>query len=206
MKKNLIIAVCLAALFVLAFCVANSGGAKEKPLPAPRIAIVSVRDVFDNCTLKVTTEKELAAEGESRYADIKKMESDIESEKNAISKLKEDSAEYMVSLKSLMMKQSQLEAEKEFYQQDLTVKEMRSKEKIYRKILESIAEVAKEKGYNMVINRDDNYLNQPETSPPAQNPTDLILTTRTHKLLYFDKEYDMTQDVLVNLNNKALQK
>jgi Skp family chaperone for outer membrane proteins len=106
-------------------------------------------------------------------------------------------------MKALMLQQSQFEAEKEFYQQDLTIKEMRGKEQIYRKILESIAEVAKEKGYNMILNRDDNYLNQPESSPPAQNPTDLILTTKTHKLLYYDKQYDVTQDVLVTLNNKA---
>ncbi|HAL45176.1 MAG TPA: hypothetical protein DCP47_04575 [Phycisphaerales bacterium] len=177
--------------------------AKEKSLPPVRIAIVSVRELFDNCSFKTLTEKELSAEGEKRFADIKRMDQEIEADKNAISKLKENSPEYMAALKTVMLKQSQLEAEKEFYQQDLTLKEMHGKEEIYRKILESISEVAKEKGFNLVFNRDDNYLNQPETSPAAQNPTDMILTTKTHKLLYYDKQFDITQDVLITLNNKA---
>jgi Skp family chaperone for outer membrane proteins len=202
-KRNIILGVLLAVLLVVIVCIENSCASKDKSLLPPRIAVVSVRELFDNSTFKTQTEKELSDEGEKRFADIKKLEQDIEVDKNAISKLKVDSPEYMTALKALLVKQSQYEAEKEFYQQDLTLKEMHSKENIYRKILESIAEVAKEKGYNMILNRDDNYLNQPESSPPAQNPTDMILTTKTHKLLYYDKDYDITQDVLITLNNKA---
>ncbi len=202
-QRNIILIGLLAILLVAILCIENSCAAKDKTLPPPRIAVVSVRELFDNSTYKTQTEKELSDEGEKRFADIKKMEQDIEADKNAISKLKADSPEYMASLKAIMLKQSQYEAEKEFYQQDLTLKEMHSKENIYRKILEAIAEVAQEKGFNMILNRDDNYLNQPESSPPAQNPTDMILTTKTHKLLYYDKSYDITQDVLITLNNKA---
>ncbi len=203
MKRTIISAAVTAVLFLLVFSAVNSGAAKEKYLAPPRIAIVSVRELFDNSEFKATTEKELGEEGEKRFAEIKKVEQEIEAEKNALTKLKEDSSEYMAALKNIMIKQSQLDAEKEFYQQDLTIKEMRGKEEIYRKILEAIAEVAKEKGFNMILNRDDNYLNQPESSPPAKNPTDMILTTKTHKLLYYDKQYDITQDVLIALNNKA---
>ena len=102
----------------------------------------------------------------------------------------------------MMMKQSQLDAQKEFYQQEFTVKEMRSKELIYRKILDVIAKIAKDRSYDIILNRDDNYLNQPESSPPAQNPTELILTTKTHKLLYFNKDLDITADVLSAMNGK----
>jgi Skp family chaperone for outer membrane proteins len=202
-KQSIILAALLVVLLVVILCIENSCAAKDKTLPPPRIAVVSVRELFDNSAYKTQTEKELSDEGERRFADIKKLGDEIEADKNAISKLKEDSPEYATSLKALMLKQSQYEAEKEFYQQDLTLKEMHSKENIYRKILEAIAEVAKEKGFNMILNRDDNYLNQPESSPPAQNPTDMILTTKTHKLLYYDKDYDITQDVLITLNNKA---
>ncbi|OHB57196.1 MAG: hypothetical protein A2Y12_04275 [Planctomycetes bacterium GWF2_42_9] len=202
LKRNLIFVAALTMLLAGVFFIENSI-AKEKSLPPVRIAIVSVRELFDNCSFKTLTEKELSAEGEKRFADIKRMDQEIEADKNAISKLKENSPEYMAALKTVMLKQSQLEAEKEFYQQDLTLKEMHGKEEIYRKILESISEVAKEKGFNLVFNRDDNYLNQPETSPAAQNPTDMILTTKTHKLLYYDKQFDITQDVLITLNNKA---
>jgi len=80
---------------------------------------------------------------------------------------------------------------------------MRNKEDIYRKILEFVAKVAKEKDLDMVLSRDDNYLNQPESeaNPPAANPTELILTTKTHKLLYFNKDLDITAEVLSAMNS-----
>jgi Skp family chaperone for outer membrane proteins len=107
----------------------------------------------------------------------------------------------MDTLKELMVKQSQLEAQKEFYQQELGLKEMRNKEDIYRKILEVIAKVAKEKDLDIILSRDDNYLNQPDSSAPAQNPTELILITKTHKLLYFSKDLDITEDVISEMNS-----
>lgn len=202
-KQNVILVTLLAALLAAFVCIEKSCAARDKALMPPKIAVVSVRELFDNSTLKTQTEKELSDAGEKRLAELKNMEQEIEADKNALSKLKVDSPEYMTALKALMFKQSQYDAGKEFCQQELTLKEMHGKEDIYRKILEAIREVAQDKGYNMILNRDDNYLNMPESSPPAQNPTDMILTTKTHKLLYYDKAYDITQDVLMTLNNKT---
>ncbi|MFA5291503.1 MAG: OmpH family outer membrane protein [Phycisphaerae bacterium] len=200
-KKNLVVGAILAGFGLLILCLECSDAAKDKTTAPAKIGIVSIREIFDNCAMKTETEKTLAAEGDKRFAEIKKLEQDIDNDKTALGKFKEGSQEYMDLLKGLMMKQSQLDAGKEFYQQEFTLKEMRSKEDIYRKILDVIAKVAKEKGYDIILNRDDNYLNQPETSPPAQNPTDLILTTRTHKLLYFNKDLDITAEVLIAMNS-----
>ncbi|GEM_PF-2303174 len=202
-QRNIILVGMLAVLLVSILCIEKSCASRDRALMPPKIAVVSVRELFDNSTFKAQTEKELSDSGEKRFAELKNMEQELEADKNALSKLKIDSPEYMTALKALMFKQSQYEAGKEYCQQELTLKEMRGKEDIYRKILEAIKEVAQDKGYNMILNRDDNYLNMPESSPPAQNPTDMILTTKTHKLLYFDKAYDITQDVLITLNNKA---
>jgi len=200
-KKNLMIGAILAGFGLLVLCLEYSNAAKDRTAAPARIGIVSIREVFDNCAMKTETEKNIAAEGDKRFAEVKKLEQDIENDKTALGKFKEGSQEYMDLLKGLMMKQSQLDAEKEYYQQEFTLKEMRGKEAIYRKILEVIAKVAKEKGIDIILNRDDNYLNQPETSPAAQNPTDLILTTKTHKLLYFNKDLDITADVLIAMNS-----
>ena len=111
----------------------------------------------------------------------------------------------MQLLQGLMLEQSKLDAQREFYQQELSVKEMQSKEKIYRKILEVIASVAQEKGLDIVLNRDDNYLSQPDSNPPAQNPTELLLITKTHKLLYFNPSFDITADVLNAMSKSSQQ-
>jgi Skp family chaperone for outer membrane proteins len=202
MKKiNLITAAILAGagLFVLGN---EYSSAKDRSLAPAKIGIASVKEVFDNCIMKTEVEKALAAEGDKRFAEIKKLEESIESDKTALTKFKEGTQDYMDMLKGMMMKQAQLEAQKEFYQQDLSMKEMRNKEAMYRKIIEVVAQVAKEKGLDIVLSRDDNYLNQPESAsnPPAQNPTELILTTRTHKLLYFSKDLDITTEVLNAMN------
>ncbi|PKL51086.1 MAG: hypothetical protein CVV39_00660 [Planctomycetes bacterium HGW-Planctomycetes-1] len=198
-KKNLIIVSFVIAglgLFIL-------GAAKSKIVSPAKIGIVSIKEVFDKCTMKAEVEKTLSDEGDKRFAELKRLEESIESGKVTMNKFKEGSQDYLDTLKELMIKQSQLEAQKEFYQQELGLKEMRNKEDIYRKILEIIAKVAKEKDLDIILSRDDNYLSQPESAanPPAQNPTELILTTKTHKLFYFNSSLDITEDVLSAMNS-----
>jgi Skp family chaperone for outer membrane proteins len=179
--------------------------AKEKAISTPKIGIVSVKDVFDKCQMKTEVEKTLAADGEKKFAELKKLEETVEADKAALGKRKQDSEDYMQLLQGLMLEQSKLDAQREFYQQELSVKEMQSKEKIYRKILEVIASVAKEKGLDMVFSRDDNYLNQPDSNPPAQSSAELLLTTKTHKLLYFNPSLDITADVLAAMGKSEQQ-
>ncbi|MBU1260906.1 MAG: OmpH family outer membrane protein [Planctomycetes bacterium] len=202
-KKNLIIASIIAGLgfFVLGI---ECSKAKDKSIAPARIGIVSVKEIFDNCTMKTEIEKNLTDQGDKYFAELKRLEETIESGKVSLNKFKEGSQDYLDTLKDLMMKQSQLGAQREFYQQELGIKEMRNKEDIYRKILEVVAKVAKEKDLDMVLSRDDNYLSQPEspTNPPAQSPTELILTTKTHKLLYFNKDLDITAEVLSAMNSE----
>ncbi len=179
--------------------------AKEKTLVSPKIGIVSVREVFENCAMKAEVENTLVAEGDKRFAELKKLDESVQADKAALSKRKENSEDYMELLKTLMMKQSQLDAQKEFFQQELAVKEMQGKEKIYRKILEVIASVAQEKRFDLILNRDDNYLNRPDLGPSAQSPADLVLTTKTHKLLYFNPSLDITADVVSAMSKKSQQ-
>jgi Skp family chaperone for outer membrane proteins len=203
--KNFIAIVVMAGLGLSVIGFERSLAAKEKAPASVKIGIVSVREVFENCTMKIEVEKTLAAEGEKKFAELKKLEESVETDKAALSKRKENSADYMEMLGALMQKQSQLDAQKEFFQHDLAVKEMQGKEKIYRKILEVIASVAQEKGLDLILNRDDNYLNRPDLGQSAQSPADLILTTKTHKLLYFNPSLDITADVVSAMSKSKQQ-
>jgi Skp family chaperone for outer membrane proteins len=201
MKTKSFIAVAVmvgAALSIIGF--EYSFAAKEKTIAPPKIGIVSIREVFDGCQMKAEVEKTLAGESEKKFAELKKLSDSIDTDKSALSKRKENSDDYLELLQAMMMKQSQLDAQKEFYQQELVVKEMREKEKIYRKILDVIAAVAKEKELDIVLSRDDNYLNRSDLGGAAQGPSDLILTTKTHKLLYFNPNLDITADVVVAMS------
>jgi Skp family chaperone for outer membrane proteins len=194
--RSFITVAVLAGIGLLVIGLEYSLAAKDKMPASPKIGVVSVKDVFDKSPMKADVEKELSADGEKKFAELKKLEETVEADKAALSKRKEGSEDYMQLLQTVILEQSKLDAQKEFYQQELSVKEMRGKEKIYRKILEVIATVAKEKGLDIVLSRDDNYLSQPDTNPPAQSPSDLLLTTKTHKLLYFNPGLDITADVV----------
>ncbi len=200
--KSFITAAVVAGLSLLFVAFEYSLAAKEKTVSL-KIGIVSVKEVFDNYAAKTDVEKTLTDEGEKRFAELKKLEDSIDTDKAALSKRKENSQDYMELLQSLMMKQAQLQAQKEFYQQQLTMKEIQEKEKIYRKILAAVADVAKEKGLDIILNKDDNYLNGPDSSATAQSQEDFIITTKTHKLLYFDPGLDITASVVSAMNKKT---
>ncbi|MFA6175848.1 MAG: OmpH family outer membrane protein [Phycisphaerae bacterium] len=200
MKKTSFVAMVILTPAIILTGLQYSQAAKDKPAAMVKIGVVSIKDVFEKCLMKQTVEKNLSAEGDKKFNELKKLEETIEVDKAALSKRKQDSADYMTMLKALMLKQSELEAQKEYYQQELTVMEMQGKEKIYRKILEVITTLAKEKGLDMVFSRDDNYLNRPDSSPAAESPTELVLTTKTHKLLYFNPEFDITTEALTAMD------
>jgi Skp family chaperone for outer membrane proteins len=200
MKKTGFVAMVILAPAIILTGLQYSQAAKDKSTSPVKIGVVSVKEVFEKCLMKQTVEKNLSVDGEKKYNEVKKLADTIEADKTALSKRKQDSADYMTMLKSLMLRQSELEAQKEFFQQELTVMEMQGKEKIYRKILEVITVLAKEKGLDIVLSRDDNYLNRPESSDAAQSPTELVLTTKTHKLLYFNPEFDITAEALAAMD------
>jgi len=195
-RRDFVMMVFLAGLTLFVIGMEYSQAARQKTIEAPRIGIVSVNEVFDKCEMKKEIEKEIGEAGDKKFDELKQLGESIEIDKSALEKRKQNSDDYLEMLKEMIMKQSQLEAKREFYQQELLVKEMQGKEKIYRKILEVIASVAKEKGLDMVISRDDNYLSKPDTSPPAQSPADLVMTTKTHKLFYYNPDLDITADVI----------
>ena len=200
MKKTSFVAIVILAPVVILTGLQYSQAAKDKAVSPATIGVISVKEVFERCLMKQTVEKNLAAEGDKRFNELKKLEEAIETDKSALSKRKQDSADYMEMLKALMLKQSGFEAQKEFYQQEITVMEMQGKENIYRKILEVTTAIAKEKGLDVILSRDDNYLNKPESSPAAQSPAELVLTTKTHKLLYFNPEFDLTAEALAAMD------
>ncbi|MDD5133922.1 MAG: OmpH family outer membrane protein [Phycisphaerae bacterium] len=199
-KTGFVTMVLLAAAALAIIGIQYSQAAKDKLIAPPKVGVVSVKEVFEKCAMKTAIEKELTDHGDKRFAELKKLEEEINIDRMAMSKRKENSDDYLDLMQSLILKQAQLDAQKEFYQQEITVKEMQGKEKIYRKILEVITSIAKEKGFDIILSRDDNYLSGPDNSAPAQSPTELVLTTKTHKLLYFNPDLDLTAEVLVSMD------
>ena len=111
MKKTSFVAIVILAPAVILTGLQYSHAAKDKAVSPAKIGVISVKEVFENCLMKQTVEKNLAAEGEKKLNEVKKLDEAIEIDKSALSKRKQDSADYMEMLKALMLKQAGLEAQ-----------------------------------------------------------------------------------------------
>jgi len=92
-------------------------------------------------------------------------------------------------LKELLEKQAKFEAQQQFYKQQIELKDKRWTEQLYKDILRETCEVAKQKGLDLVLERDEPEL-------PALSAFDLMTIIRTHKLLYSGGCLDITEEVM----------
>ena len=120
---------------------------------------------------------------------------EIEAEKAGLRALKPGSDDYMMQTKAIMTKQATLQAQQEFYKQQLEFKDRQWTEKFYSKILKKVGEAAKDKNLNLVLEKG-------EVEFPSASINDLMVTIRTHKVLYDDGCIDITDDVIARLDDK----
>ena len=194
--KNTVLSI-LFGVLVFAFFGYTYSRAEENAKTSPvQIGVVSVREIFEKCSQKAEFEKKLSMQGERLIQELKAFEQEIQTGRAALSKRKEGSSDYMDMIQELMLKEAKLEAKREFYKQDITIKKIRSQEEIYKNILAATAKVAKDKELDIVLKRDDNYLNREDIDEVITNPSDFMFTTETHKLLYFAQDLDITGEVL----------
>ena len=201
-NKNMIIGVVLSILVLTLFGYEYSQADKDKNGSPVQVGVVSIREIFEKCSQKVEFENKLSAEGERLIQELKGFEQEIQDDKLALGKRKEGSTDFMDMMQEIMLKEAKLEAKREFYKQDITLKKIRSQEKIYINILSAITKVAKDKELDIVLNRDDNYLNRDDIDQVVLSPSDFMFTTETHKMLYFSEDLDITDEVLNALEEK----
>jgi Skp family chaperone for outer membrane proteins len=92
-------------------------------------------------------------------------------------------------MKEVMMKQSSLQAQQKFYDQQMAFKNQGIVGELYEQILDKTKKVAEQKGLDMVFEK-----SEPEL--PAPNSNELTLIINTHKLLYSGRCVDITDEVM----------
>ena len=164
-----------------------------------KIGVVNVRDIFQNCKRNESYRQQATAEQDRIIAELEKLAKQIEAEKAGLKTLKVGSSDYMELMKELMSKQANLQAQQEFHKQQIELKDQQWTERLYEDILKQTAVVAEQKGLAVVFEKD-------EVDFPAANANDLMLTIRTHKLLYSGGSEDITAEVMEKLNSTESEK
>ena len=166
-----------------------------KKAEMPAMGVVSMRRIFRDCKKTAQYRQAANAERQQVNADLAKLDSEIKAQREGLKTLKVGSESHMAQVREILQKQASLQAEQEFYKQQLALKEQKITETIYADILRVTGEIAKEKGLELVFEA-----SEPEL--PATSPTELELSMGTHKLLYGGGCVDITDEVIKRLDSE----
>ncbi len=194
MKIKTIGLVCLAVIVALPMAGGYSwAGSKRTTKSAVKIGIVSILKVFQNYKGNEKYRQSAIAERVRAEAEMEKLSKEIEAEEAGLRTLKAGSDDYLARVKQILTKRASLQAQQEFYKQQAALKEQQWTEKVYKDVLRITTEVAKKKGLDIVLEKDE-----PEF--PLLSYTELMTVISTHKVLYSGGCVDISDEVMARLD------
>ncbi len=193
MKTRLIILSCLTVAIILSAGYKASFAESEDDKVPLKIGVVSVQNILKDCKKSENYRAEVANEYNRMKAELDKLAKEIEAETEGLKALKVGSNDYMALYKEVLMKQSSLQAQEKFYDQQIAFKNQEIIGQLYTEILDKTSKVAEQKGLDMVFEK-----SEPEL--PAPNSTELNLIIKSHKLLYSGRCVDITDEVIAQVD------
>lgn len=192
MKNTVVIG--LAAMIVVGLLGYEKLFAESKVASGPtKIGLVSVRSVFQGCKKNADWKAKMTGEQDKIIAELEKINKEIDALQADLKTRKPGSDESLKLMKDITEKKASLEGQKQYYQEQFKVKDQMWTEKMYVEILDMVGKIAKQKGYDLVLEKDEIEL-------PAASATELMLIIRTHKVLYYNADMDFTGDVLAAID------
>ena len=196
MKIRYLLSGCILVSVILLTAVYDIQGRQKKPeSTTPKIGVIRIREVFRESKSNIEHQKILSAEQEKVVAELEKISKNIQTLKGDLLTRKPGSSDYSKLLQQMMENQAQLEAKKEFHQQEMSIRDLQWTEQLYKDIIQTVEEVAQEKELDLVLAKE-------EPSFPTESQTELMLAIRTNKLLYASESLDITKEVIKQLNKK----
>jgi len=154
-----------------------------------KIGVVSVQRVFQSCRRSAKYNAEVLAEQSRTNAELQRLSKEVEASKAGLNAFKRGSSDYLAQLREVFDKQGKHDAEQEYRRQQKALRYQRWVEDLYVDILRGTGEVAKQKGLDLVLEKD-------EVEFPALNVENAMLAIRTHKVLYNGGCLDITDEVI----------
>jgi len=193
MKSKAMILACLIGAVVLSLCFEYSQAEPKTEGRTDKMGVVSIARIFMDCKKSARYRQEAIAEQKKVTAELDKLKAEIDAQEAGLKTLKTESSDYLVSMKGLLEKRANLQVQQEFYKQQVTLREWRWTRELYRDILRETSKVAEQKGLDLVFGED-------EVDFTEASVNELVLTMRTHKLLYSAGCLDITGDVIARLD------
>ncbi len=188
-----VIAGCLVVLFAASFCSERGLAGSPDSEQGYKVGVVSVRQIFTECKRNAKYRAEAMEERAKMEAELRGLSTEIEQNKGELEALKLGSSDYDALMKEILGKQAHLQAQQEYFKQQVSIRERQLIEKLFKDVVAVTAEVAKDKGLDLVLEK-----SEPELSNVSSS--ELTLAISTHKVLYSEGCEDITQEVLARLD------
>jgi len=172
---------------------ADTRAEQGKSKSSVEIGVVSIRRAFQECKRNTSYRAAATAEKEGIVAELERLSAQMEADQAGLRALKQGSSDYLAAMKEVFNKQANLQAKQEFHKKQMELKDQGWTEQLYKDILRHVNDVAQKKGLGVVFDKD-------EVELPAPSMNELMLTVRTHKLLYSAGCTDITSEVLAQLD------
>jgi len=195
MKTKAVIISCLIAASILALNYQHSWAKSPQQPSFLKIGVVNVERVFQECKRNTRYVEQSRAEQQKIISELEKISKEIDAEKAGLKTLKPGSPDYVELMKQTFQKQASLQAQQEFHKQHMTLKDQKWTEQLYEDILDTVEQVAKQKKLDLVLTKD-------RISLPSPSATELMMTIRTHKILYSAGCINITGEVIAKLDAK----
>ena len=184
--------VCAVLVMVLLFGVYHEfGGAAGdggKLLPA-RIAIVSIQKILTEGEKAVAWDLKMKVDGEAMKAELEKLRDAIVAEEAILKTRNPESSDYDRLARELTEKAIMLKAKDKFFQQDIMTRQERWTENAFKQVLAAAEKVAKDKGVDIVLAKEDYQW-------PTRSANELASVIQTSTVLYGAAGLDITDAVL----------
>jgi len=198
MKIKTMVLCCLAGVIILAMTPTGNkrGQAQLKgDVPSSKIGTISIMKVFRDCKSSAAHRSELIAEQNRITTALQTLSKEIEAQEAGLKALKQDSSDYLARRKEIINKRASIKAQDDFGKLQLTLKQYKWSKELYEDILLIVSELAKEKGLDLVLEKD-------EIDEISLSVNEISQTIRTHKVLYSGGCIDITDEVVARLDKE----
>jgi Skp family chaperone for outer membrane proteins len=193
--KVAILVVLLAVVMSLGIGFGSAIAQSKAQIEPPRVGIVSLRTVLEQCDKNAAANKKFEADGQSITRELKALQEEATSLEAVLKTRKPGSEDYMEKMQQFMQKKAVLDSKDKFHQQRFAIQQQRFAEELLQEVIVATGEVAKSYGLDIVLAKE-------EFEFPVESSNELMLMIKTSKVLYYADKLEITADILAAMNAK----
>jgi Skp family chaperone for outer membrane proteins len=190
------VAAAVTGALVLSSTLAQPRETTSRPAAPTRIAVCDVFSVLTRSQRAAELTEQFTKRDKDIEAETQRMSKEISLDLDMLSKYQDGSADFERKLDEARQKQIKLEAWQKSEMIRLKRDQYIQTLALYNRTITAAAELAKERGIDLIVNERQKYTGNPKLEPMEN----LFGKIDTKKIIYLDGRLDITDEVLARIN------